>query len=435
MRADVDGIPRASLRGALVSAAVKSSAQSQDAREAEPSVAVVPGDDQVVRRTRSRRSGPRRWLRSVEWLIGQGLHPRASATTLTVARDLAARMDYSSGEVRYCLAGMVDRLGLSRATVSRHVAYLREMGSLAWVQRGSRANVRRARGLAGYAATATVYGAVIPAAYDHALGHIIVGSGYAARIIVDQRRTALVAAVDNSPVDKPSSEACETPSRTGVQEVGQVKVVGGCNYTSRPRASRSTARKSPQGTLINGRRRTASDVRRAERTVRLVRAMVPWTQRVPLRRLEFVLRPLTDRGLDAHEVVAELTAMCSGMLWHPRCPDVFISQRLKAAAAYDEQLGLASEPALPPGEHAAAPMSNPEWAAYIKLKQRLDAESAAAQPRTAADRAAARATWNDWSAVAEHYAEDPDDALDLYGLRLCQYAIAKGARSEGLNFV
>ncbi|MET7487638.1 hypothetical protein [Streptomyces sp. NPDC005538] len=356
-----------------------------------------------------------------------------SATTLTVARDLAARMDYDSGEVRYCLAGMVDRLGLSRATVSRHVAYLREMGSLVWVQHGSRANVRRARGLAGYAATATVYGAVIPAAYDRALGHIIVGSGYAARIIVDQRGTARVAPVDNSPVDKTSSGACETPSRTGVQEVGQVKVVGGCNYTSRQRASRSTARKSPQGAPVRGRCRTASDVRRAERTVRLVRAMVPWTQRVPLRRLEFVLRPLTDRRLDAPEIVAELTAMCSGMLWRPRRPDVFISQRLKAIAAYDQQLVQESEPALPPGEHAVAPMSNPEWAAYIKLKQRLEAETAAARPRTDTDRAAAQATWNNWPTVADHYAEDPNDALDLYGLRLCQYAIVQAARIQGLS--
>lgn len=435
MRADVDGVPRAILRGALVSTAVKSSGQSQDAREAEISVSVVPGDDQVVGRTRSRRSGPRRWLRSVEWLIGQGLHPRASATTLTVARDLAARMDYDSGEVRYCLAGMVDRLGLSRATVSRHVAYLREMGSLVWVQRGSRANVRRARGLAGYAATATVYGAVIPAAYDRALGHIIVGSGYEARIIVDQRGTARVAAVDNSPVDKASSDACETPSRTGAKEVGQVKVVGGCNYTSRQHSSRSTARKSPQGAPVSGRCRTASDVRRAERTVRLVRAMVPWTQRVPLRRLEFVLRPLTDRGLGAHEIVAELTAMCSGMLWRPRRPDVFISQRLKAVAAYDQQLVQASEPALSPEEHAVAPMSNPKWATYIKLRQSLEAETAAARPRTDADRAAAQATWTDWPAVADHYAEDPDDALDLYGLRLCQYAVAQAARIGGLSLV
>ncbi|WP_143079014.1 hypothetical protein [Streptomyces monashensis] len=359
--------------------------------------------------------------------------------TVTVARDLAERMDFDSGHVRYCLEGMVVRLGLSRATISRHVAYLRELGSLVWVERGSRKNVRRVRGLGGYAGTATVYGAVIPAVYDHAQGHTVVGSGYAARIVIDQRGAAPVSAepveaVDNSPVDNVSSEARETPSRTWVREVGQLKVVGGCHYISRQRANRSKPRATHQSIPINGRRRTAGDVRRAERTVRLVRALVSWTQKVPLRRLEYVLRPLTDRGLGAHEITAELMALCSGMDWRPRQPDVYISQRLTAVTAYDQQLAQAPETPLAPGEHAVAPMSNPEWAAYIELKQRLEAESAA-RPRTDADRAAARATWDNWPTVADHYAEAPDDALDLYGLRLCQYAVAQADRLEDRSLV
>ncbi|MFH8699001.1 hypothetical protein [Streptomyces chartreusis] len=349
-------------------------------------------------------------------------------------------MDYDRGEVRYCLEGMVARLGLSRATVSRHIAYLREMGSLVWVERGSRVNARRAQGQAGYARTATVYGAVIPAAYDHALGHTIVGTGYTARIVIDQRATGPVPAepveaAGNSPVDNRSSSSRETPSRTGVKEVGQLKIVAGCNYTSRRSASQSRARTSHQSTPINGRRRTATDVRHAERTVRLVRALVSWTQRVSLRRLEYVLRPLTDRGLDALNIAAELTAMCSGMRWRPQRPDVFISQRLTAVAAYDQQLAHAAEPALTVGDHAVEPMDNPEWAACMRLKQRLESEAAAARPRTDGDRIAARATWNNWPAVADHYAEDPDDALDLYGLRLCQYAVAQAARVQGPGLV
>lgn len=394
-------------------------------------VSVVPRDDQVVSRTASRRSGPRRWLWSLEWLVGQGVHPRASATTLVVARDLAARMDFDTGEVRYCLDDMVGRLGLSRATVSRHVAYLREMGSLVWVGHGSRTNVRRSLGLGGYAATATVYAAVIPAVYDRALGHTVVGSGYTARIVIDRRGAEpecaageRVAAVDNSLVENGSSVACETPSRTVVKEVGQLKMVGGCNYTSRRRASRSKARVTHESTLIKGRRRTACDVRRAERTVRLVRALVSWTQSVPLRRLEYVLRPLTDGGLDAHEIAAELTAMCQGMRWRPQRPDVFIFQRLAAVAAYDQQLAEETEAA----RRAVTPMSVLEWSAWIEAKQREEAEAVAARPRTDADRAAARATWNNWPDVVDHYAEDPEDALDLYGLRLCQYAIAQASR-------
>lgn len=382
-------------------------------------------------RTASRRCGPRRWLRSVEWLVGAGLHPRASATTVTVAQDLAERMDFDSGQVRYCIEGMVARLGLSRATISRHVAYLRELGSLVWVERGSRANARRIQGLPGYAGTATVYGAVIPASYDHAYGHTVLGTGYTARIMIDQRGAAPaparpVEAPGRPPVDNSGSGGLETPSRTWVEEDDQVQIVGGCNYTSRQRASRSKTRSPHQSTPCNGRRRTAADVRRAERTIRLVRALVSWTQPVALRRLEYVLRPLTDRGLDAHEIAAELTAMCSGMRWRPHRADAFISQRLSAVAAYDRQLAVEAEAA----RQAVAPMSNPEWAALVRRKQAREVEAVAARTRSDGDRAAARADWNVWPDVIAHMQDDQDDALDLYGLALCQFAIGQQDRLE-----
>ena len=391
----------------------------------------VPADDQVVARTRSRRSGPRRWLRSVEWLVAAGLHQRASATTVTIARDLAERMDFDSGHVRYCLEGMVARLGLSRATISRHVAYLRELGSLVWVERGCRTNAHRARGLDGYAGTATVYGAVIPAIYDNAHGHTVVGDGYAARIVIDRRGTTpasseRVEAVDNLPVDNRSSDACETPSRTWVKQDGQLKMTGGSNYSARRRASRWKTRVPRQSTPIGGRRRTAGDVRRAERTVRLVRALVSWTQTVPLRRLEYVLRPLTDRNLDAHEITAELMAMCSGMRWRPQHPDQFISRRLAVIAAYDQQFAMETEAS----RQSVAPMSNPDWAAYIQRKRRREAQASAARPRTDADRAAARTDWNNWPEVAACFEEDQDDAIDLYGVALCKFAIGQQARLE-----
>ncbi|MFD0070157.1 hypothetical protein ACFVJ9_56080, partial [Streptomyces sp. NPDC127574] len=344
----------------------------------------------------------------------------------------AQRMDYDSGQVRYCLEGMVARLGLSRATVSRHVAYLRELGSLVWIERGSRANVRCARGLGGYARTATVYGAVIPAVYDRAHGHILVGSGYAARIVVDERGSLPCPAragapVDNSLVDTPCSGALETPSRTWLSKEGQSKEVGGYNYNSRSGARQSKARIPRQSSSIGGRRRTASDVRRAERTVRLVRALVSWTQPVPLRRLEYVLRPLTDRGLDAHEVAAELSAMCSGMRWRPEAPDLFIAQRLSVVAEFDQQLAAEIEAV----RQAVSPTENAEWTTLMLSRQQARAAAeAAARPRTDADRARAQANWDVWPSVADRYAEDPDDALDLYGLALVRFAIGQAGRLE-----
>ncbi|MBW8705742.1 hypothetical protein MBT84_39650 [Streptomyces sp. MBT84] len=170
--------------------------------------------------TASRRSGPRRWLRAVEWLLAAGLHPRAGATTLRVARDLAARMDYDTGHVIYGLQVMMTTLRLSRPIVARHVAYLRELGALVWVEHGCRANVHRAQGLPGYAGTATVYAAAIPRIYDEAMGYRIVGSGYLSRIIVDlratrsapdsSRRATITTAPRRGPVDKSAVDNCSS---------------------------------------------------------------------------------------------------------------------------------------------------------------------------------------------------------------------------------
>lgn len=313
---------------------------------------------QEVSHTKSRRSGPRGWLRAVRWLIAAGLHGRANATTLAVAEDLAERMDYSTGHVRYCEADMVARTGISRASVYRHVGYLRELGALAWVQHGTRANARREMGLTGYAATATVYAAVIPAAFDHAMGHTIVGSGYSARIVIDQRGQAPVQnpvlkqplipsqsrkPVDNPPVDNPSSEARETPSLTWVREEGKLKVVGGSNYTSQARPPKTQI--PHQSSSINGRPRTGLDVQKASKTTRLVRALVPWTQSVPLRQLEFVLRPWTDQDQDAYQIAANLNGMCSGMRWRPKNPIAFIRARLTADAEHRQEMQAAQEAA------------------------------------------------------------------------------------------
>ncbi|MFE6474568.1 hypothetical protein [Streptomyces rochei] len=305
--------------------------------------ALVHGADQEVERTQSRQSGPRKWLRAVEWLIAAGLHGRANATTRRIAEDLAARMDYDTGHVRYCLDETVARTGVSKASVKRHVGYLRELGALAWVQHGTRTNIRRAMGLKGYAATATIYAAVIPAVYDHAMGHRIVGAGYTARIVIDQRgrfgtdddcktspkgTSKGAGPVDNPPVENPALDGLEPPSLTWLREEGKLKVVGGSNYTSQARQPKP--RIPHQSSSKNGRRRTAHDVQQAMRTAGLVRAMVNWTQSAPLRQLEFVLREWTDRGQDAYQIAADLNGWCHGMRWRPKNPIAFIKARLAA---------------------------------------------------------------------------------------------------------
>ncbi|MFC7794565.1 cell wall protein [Streptomyces cinereoruber] len=272
----------------------------------------------------------------MSWLIGAGLHRGANQTTQQVADDLADRMDYTTGHVRYCLDEMVARTGISRPTIKRHVAVLRELGALAWVVHGTRANIRRALGGRGYAGTATVYAATIPPVYDHAMGHRIIGTGYTSRVL-PQRPTL---PVDNRPVENAGQEGCEPPSLVVVSDEGQVQMMGGVNYT-RGRASRNTPPSpSTHNSSSNSggiRRRTPAQVAHEIQETRLVRALVNWTQgERRLRRLAHVLRPLFDRGLTAHQIADELTGMCLG--WRPKNPAAYIHATLVRDAAHQETL-------------------------------------------------------------------------------------------------
>ncbi|WP_329046692.1 cell wall protein [Streptomyces sp. NBC_01422] len=319
-------------------------------------LSLVLGEAQKVATTRSRRAEPRAWFRSVVWLVGAGLHPRSGPATLVVARDLASRMDYRRGLVMYGLDATARHTGLSVATVKRHVKVLRELGALAWWRHGSKRNLR----LPGraYTATATIYAAVIPPVYDDAMGHRLAGSGYEARVcgMTQAGRERAVAAsvargaqgrspVDNRSVDKPCSQAREPHSPGRYHRSPEVQVESGGKDTSRQRASRSTASPLPDKTNSKGRgpRRTARQVQRGIWITRQVRARVQWTQGVRLRRLEFVLRPLLDAGLDAHTIAAELHSWM--LTWRPARPAEYIRAQLARQAS---------------AEHTAASLETPE---------------------------------------------------------------------------
>ncbi|WLQ41730.1 hypothetical protein P8A22_18110 [Streptomyces laculatispora] len=105
--------------------------------------------------------------------------------------------------------------------------------------------------------------------------------------------------------------------------------------------------------------------------------------------------------------------------WRPARPAAYIA----AALARDR-------PAAPAptadAELAADPATHQEWQRWLSSRQ-LDAP-----PRTDADRRHARLyAWDRWYEVAIHYDEDPDDALDLYGTRLCAYAVKRAALATG----
>ncbi|MEU1435778.1 cell wall protein [Streptomyces sp. NPDC005775] len=363
--------------------------------------------------TTARHAQPRAWLRAVVWLIEEaGLHPKAGEATLRVARDLARRMDYIAGTVLYDLDGTATRCALSRATVKRHVGYLRELGALAWARHGSRRNLR----LPGraYAGTATVYAATIPYVYDRAHGNRLDGQGFRARVV---GMTGLP--VDNSAADTPDHRVREPQSLGPHPRVPKTDAAEKCKDTPRRRAKpRATSR--PGGPTPRSPLQVAADIRIAAR----VRPHIPWAQIEGLRRLAYALRPLIDQGLDAHDIAAELTSWW--LDWRPARPAAYISAHLRertTATPYE-----ARSTNLHP--HTAEPIGNPAWQAW--LRQRATAKEFPEPQRTDDDRRHARLYgWDRWAEIADHYATDPDDALDLYGTRLCSYAGKRASNGGG----
>ena len=411
----------------------------------------VLGRGQDVVWTRSRRAEPRAWLRAVVWLVAAGLHPGASRTTVRIAEDLAARMDYRRGIVVYDLTGTARRTDTSEATVKRHVKVLRELGALVWLVHGSKRNIA----LPGepYMATATIYGAVIPPVFDEAMGHRLTGSGYEGRVcgVTEAGRERAVAAVtarsearqarrtgrsgqsrasvrcaaraqqapgarpvDNRGVDNSSSPGHEPHSPGSYHQSPEAEVESGSKDTSQ--ASRRTdpspshqKKRSNSGRCGSG--RPAWQVQWDVTIARQVRPLVGWTQRAGLRQLAFALRPLIDEGLDVHTIAAELHAW--HLTWSPARPAAYITAQLRRRALRQTAL-----------DHATAPQANTAWVAWREQEHQAAAVldqllGAAAAPRTDADRRLARQHGiYDPQLVIDAYEDDPDDAFDLYGITL-----------------
>lgn len=368
----------------------------------------VPGPLQELSTTAARHAQPRAWLSAVVWLVEEaGLHPRAGEATLRIARDLAGRMDYSAGTVLYDLDGTASRCGLSRASVKRHVGYLRELGALVWVRHGSRRNLR----LPGrpYAGTATIYAATIPYAYDRAHGNRIEGQGFGARVVA-------VSPVHTSAADDPGSRVPEPQSLAARPCKPVVEVDGRFKDTPRRRARPRTASRPGNSTP-----RSPLQVADGIRIAAHVRPRVPWTQGEGLRRLAYALRPLIDQGLDAHDIAAELTSWWIN--WRPARPAAYITAQLRDRTAVEPPEDRSVEAAHP---RTAEPTGNPAWQAW--LRRRATATELHETQRTDDDRRHARLySWDQWAEIAGHYATDPDDALDLYGTRLCGYAAKRAS--------
>ncbi|MER0443129.1 hypothetical protein ABR738_00810 [Streptomyces sp. Edi4] len=301
---------------------------------------LVRGQAQDVLHTASRRCEPRDWLVALNWMIFEAqLHPKANRTTARVAMDLSSRMDYRRGIVLYRLVETASTLELDVATVKRHVSYLREMGALVWLQHGSKRNLR----LPGrkYTATATVYGAVVPPAYDAARGHRLRGEGYEAKVIgrtEAARKQAVDNGVDNSR-QKTAGRRLAPPSRGGPHNVPAAEVSGIGKATRSARAAKITPpKKSTLGHTVTARLYQAAD-----RLARILRPLHTWTQRARISELSWVLVDKLAEGATEEQVdiwLREISpSVTAGLDWRPSRPHAYIASQL----LQERELRLADE--------------------------------------------------------------------------------------------
>ncbi|OIV37105.1 hypothetical protein BIV57_12765 [Mangrovactinospora gilvigrisea] len=245
------------------------------------------------------------FLPAVRFMIDAGFHPDAGPTTLRLAHALAVRMHRSrDGHIPYSLERTCAQLGLGRSTVAKHAKILRELGLLAWAQHGTRANAlpHRDHPRAGYRPTATLYAPCTPPVYDQAMGHRTRGTGYTARLTGRTRPPRTTRKIRRPWTPSVTSN----PSTGHVTDDRTTKNPARSAATNPPTSSAPTPR-TPTRTPRRPRRSPAkvqADIALAAQ----VRPRVPWTQRLPLRRLAFALRPMIDAGLDAAAIAAELAA-------------------------------------------------------------------------------------------------------------------------------
>lgn len=217
----------------------------------------------------------------------------------------------------------------------------------------------------------------------------------------------------------------------------------GCNYY-RSTVAKNLHPRSPtpqeqagskKRATILGTTVTAAGMQLGDKLARAIRHHVPWTRRATHDQLRWVCADMGEQQWTKDQAIRFAIETghthAAGYAWQPDHP-----HRLIAAALHttnDNQL----EDAAPTGAdtvHAVAWKDSTagQAAAQQAALAALFATSAPdKQPeRTDEDRLRARLDWNTWPDVAHHYATDPDDALDLYGIRLCTYAVRMDSRQE-----
>ncbi|MEV6726231.1 hypothetical protein AB0M94_35480 [Streptomyces xanthochromogenes] len=273
---------------------------------------------------------------AAHFMVGSGFHPKAGRMTLHLADVFAARMERSmDGHVAFNIAATARELGLQRRAVLNHARYLRELGLIAYVEHGSKTNSQRTRHGSdwtqehGYRGTATIFAAVAPPVWDHAMGRRIDGTGYQARPVgvTAKGRARAIAEAQRKRVSRAERQPdpC-TPSLVVPQDHRQLKVEGSSNYTSRARKRATGHKNSSRPSNRKQASATPADCARGIATAEQLQREVWWLHRSCARRLAYVLRPLISSGWTPQALVAELRTW--GVPGYLRDPAAYVRHEL-----------------------------------------------------------------------------------------------------------
>ncbi|MEU5109659.1 hypothetical protein AB0H07_46755 [Streptomyces sp. NPDC021354] len=272
------------------------------------------------------------FLAAARHMVNGGYHPKAGPTTLRLAAVFAGRMKRSGrGHFPFSAETTARELGLGKRAVMYHARYLRELGLLAYVEHGSKTNVLRTRRKSawqpgdGYRGTATLFAAVAPRAWDDAMGRRISGTGYTAHVcgVTEAGRAR---AIEEARRRASSRRPSCTPSVVVPQDHRHLKVERSGKYTSRKRATRTTA--PPHTSRIKQPPLTVSPAECARRiaVAEQLKREVWWLNRGCPRRLAYALRPLISAGWTWQSLAAELLTW--GVPRHLRDPAAYVRYEL-----------------------------------------------------------------------------------------------------------
>ncbi|MDX3672792.1 hypothetical protein [Streptomyces europaeiscabiei] len=379
------------------------------------------------------------------------MFPGFNDSTLAIIDVLQSRMDFDTGHARYALKDVIERTGLKRAAVTKHVAMIRRAGWLAWVEHGSLRNALRGLGRPGYARTATVYAATIPPEFDALVGNVLVGTGYLARVITiapDARpnppvETAVDAPVDTTgkkPVENLGAETAWTPSRWVVSVTSQVHVSGGNNSsTGQARTAESiTPRRKKRKKTVTGYKITGERIDRARQLAKTVRPLINWIQGSTHDQLSWVLLDLVARDWSENKILVWLNKLgqeIGAPRWRPRFPHRVIAAALRRD---DKEAATRAVPeALAHEEHMPVVAPNDAFqVARDALRNRLEGVPSEPRETVSEDDASELDNW-DFAARMEAVKADPALALVVAQFRGREEAIrlygTEAARILGLH--